>query len=334
MRYIPTSRLKPGMALGQDIYDGAGRLLLAKHLLLTSEYISNLEFLGYPGIYIDDEFTCGIEIQQVLTPQVRCQALKLIHELFDFDTDDSELPVDEVKLRMTVKNVVEDILKNGDVMFNIMDIRNYDEYIYYHSVNVGVLSIMVGAILHDLGKKFLPEEIANGKWPLTGKEREAWKSHPKLGAEYLKTSYHFPAMVYSGILMHHEWFNGEGYPLEKSGRDIPLYARIIKVTDSYDAMISKRPGREQLSPADAIEYMMAMAGAEFDPQLVNIFLRRMAVYPIGCEVELSNGQRGIVAKNFRDFSLRPLVQIVETGEMLNLRDDPEGRSVTIGRMIM
>ena len=92
MRYIPTSRLKPGMALGQDIYDGAGRLLLAKHLLLTSEYISNLEFLGYPGIYIDDEFTCGIEIQQVLTPQVRCHALKLIHDLFDFDMDESELP--------------------------------------------------------------------------------------------------------------------------------------------------------------------------------------------------------------------------------------------------
>ena len=101
---------------------------------------------------------------------------------------------------MTVKNVVEDILKNGDVMFNMMDIRNYDEYIYYHSVNVGVLSIMVGAtrfersklydlgvaaMLHDIGKKFLPEEIANGKWPLEGAEREAWKSHPKLGAEYL-----------------------------------------------------------------------------------------------------------------------------------------------------
>ena len=67
--------------------------------------------------------------------------------------------------------------------------------------------------------------------------------------------------------MHHEWYNGEGYPIGKSGDDIPLYARIIKVTDSYDAMISKRPGREQLSPADAIEYMMAMAGAEFAPKL-------------------------------------------------------------------
>ena len=61
MRYLPTSKLTPGMALGQDIYDGAGRLLLAKHLLLSEEYISNLEFLGFPGIYIDDEFTQGIE---------------------------------------------------------------------------------------------------------------------------------------------------------------------------------------------------------------------------------------------------------------------------------
>ena len=86
--------------------ENAERLLLAKHLLLTSEYISNLEFLGYPGIYIDDEFTCGIEIQQVLTPQVRCHALKLIHDLFDFDTDESELPVDEVKLRMTFKSAL------------------------------------------------------------------------------------------------------------------------------------------------------------------------------------------------------------------------------------
>ena len=53
MRYLPTSKLTPGMALGQDIYDGAGRLLLAKHLLLSEEYISNLEFLGFPGIYRD-----------------------------------------------------------------------------------------------------------------------------------------------------------------------------------------------------------------------------------------------------------------------------------------
>ena len=69
-----------------------------------------------------------------------------------------------------------------------------------------------------------------------------------------------------------------------------------------------RPQREQMSPAEAMEYLMAMAGAEFDPELVNVFLRRMAVYPIGCEVELSDGRHGVVIKNFQDFALRPLVR--------------------------
>ena len=78
MRYLPTSRLTPGMALGQDIYDGAGRLLLGRHILLTEEQISNLEFLGFPGAYVDDEFSRGIEIQQIVSPEVRRQALKIM----------------------------------------------------------------------------------------------------------------------------------------------------------------------------------------------------------------------------------------------------------------
>lgn len=351
MRYIPTSKLTPGMALGQDIYDGAGRLLLAKHLLLSAEYVSNLEFLGFPGIYIDDEFTNGIEIQQVLTPQVRCQALKLIHDLFSFDMGGMELPVSEVKLRMTVEGVVEDVLSNGDVMCNMMDIKDYDDYIYYHSINVSVMSIMVGAwhgglsreqlyqlavaaILHDVGKKFLEYDIVNGEWPLKGEAREQWKKHPKLGSEFLRSSYNFPSAVYTSVLMHHEWYNGGGYPMGKTGEDIPLFARIIKMTDSYDTMTSKHPVKGNMAPSDALEYLMAMAGAEFDSQLVNIFLRKIAVYPIGCEVELSNGYHAVVAQNFRDFALRPLVKVLETGELLNLRDDPKGRSITIGKMVM
>lgn len=349
MRYLPTSKLIPGMALGQDIYDGAGRLLLAKHLLLSAEYISNLEFLGFPGIYIDDEFTRGIEIQQVLSPQVRSQALRLVHDLFSFEKGTGELPVSEVKLQKTVESVVEDILNNGDVMCNMMDIKDYDDYIYYHSINVGMLSVMIGAryglsqnqlyqlttaaMLHDIGKKFLEPELLNGEWPLVGENKERYRRHPKLGSEFLKGSYHFSSIVYTSVLEHHEWYNGEGYPLHKSGDQIPLFARIIKLADSYDTLVTKMPSKEAMSPSDAVEYIMAMAGVEFDPQMVNIFIRRIAVYPVGCEVELSNGLRAIVAENFRDFALRPLVKVIETGELLNLRDDQAGRSITIGRMV-
>lgn len=350
MRYLPTSRLTPGMALGQDIYDGAGRLLLAKHLLLSEEYISNLEFLGFPGIYIDDEFTRGIEIQQVISPQIRSQALNLVHDLFTFDTDGKETPVSDVKFKRIIESVVENIVSNGDVMCNMIDIKNYDDYIYYHSINVGVLSVMVGtcyglsremlqhlataAFLHDIGKRFIDPAIVFGEWPLEGQDREVFKTHPKLGAEFLRGTYHFSSHVYTAIIEHHEWFNGEGYPLGRSGQKINLLARIVKIADCYDALISKRPSRPAQSPAEVVEYLMAMAGTQFDPELVNIFMRKIAVYPVGCEVELSNGLHAVVAKNFENFSLRPLVKVLETGELLNLRDDAEARSITVGKLVM
>lgn len=350
MRYLPTSKLIPGMALGQDIYDGAGRLLLAKHLLLNAEYISNLEFMGFPGIYIDDEFTRGIELQEVICPQVKSQALKMVYELFTFDTDGEEMSATEVKIQKTVEAVVENIIHNGDVMYNMMDIKNYDDYIYFHSINVGVLSIMVGsryglmqdelcqlgisAMLHDIGKRFIDPDIVIGKRPLVGQEREVYMSHAKLGAEFLRGTYHFSSQVYEGILEHHEWYNGQGYPFQKSGEDIALFARIIKLTDCYDVLTSKSPMRPGQAPADTIEYLVAMAGTQFDPNLVNIFMRKIAVYPAGCEVCLSNGQMALVVKNFEDFPVRPLVKVIETGEMINLRDDVEARSITIGQMII
>lgn len=350
MRYLPTSRLKPGMALGQDIYDGAGRLLLAQHLLLSEEYISHLEFLGFPGVYIDDEFTKGIEIQEVISPQIRSQALKMVHELFTFTIAGEEPPVEEVRLFRTIESVVENIVHNGDVMYNMMDIKNYDDYIYYHSIQVGLISVMIGArsglgqldlcqlataaFLHDIGKRFIDHGIINGTWPLQGQDREVFESHPKLGAEFVRGTYRFPVQVYEGILEHHEWYNGQGYPLNKAGEEIPLFARIIKLVDSYDALTSGHPGRTAQAPSDTLEFLAAMAGVQFDPRLVNILMHKMAVYPVGCEVELSNGVHAVVAQNFEDFPLRPLLRICGTGENLNLRDDTAARSVTVGRIIL
>jgi HD-GYP domain-containing protein (c-di-GMP phosphodiesterase class II) len=350
MRYLPTSKLTPGMALGQDIYDGGGRLLLAKHLILSEEYISNLEFLGFPGAYIDDEFTKGIEIQQVLSPEIRSQALKLIHDLFRFDSDERDLPVKEIQIRKMVEDVVCDILNNGDVMCNMLDIRNYDDYIYFHSIAVGVLSALIGAwhgidgeqiknlaiagMLHDFGKTFLPAELVERKWMLRGEDREQWKQHPKLGADYLRSTYNFPTEVYEGVLGHHEWYNGQGYPEGKKEQAISLFARIIKLADSYDTLTSNRPSCMAMAPSEVLEYTMAMSGTEFDPNLVKILARKIALYPIGYEVELSDGRNAVVVKNYKDFTLRPVVKILGTGELVNLRDDVAARNVTVGKLVM
>lgn len=351
MRYLPTSKLMPGMALGQDIYDGAGRKVYEKHLVLTSENISNLEFLGFPGTYIDDEFTRGIEIQQILTPQIRSQALKLVHDMLALGaaSDETEVPVSEVKIQKTIEGIVENILSNGDIMCNVLDIKNYDDYIYFHSINVAVMSAMVGArygldekslcqlaeaaVLHDIGKKFIDIDIVNESHALTEEEEKELSMHSKLGADYLKSNYHFSNVVYESILQHHENYDGSGYPTKNSRDQITLFARIIRLADQYDKMTSRRPNREEVSPSEAVEYLMAGVGTLFDPDLVELFVEKIAVYPVGCEVELSNGMHAIVARNFQRFFLRPVVKVIETGRKINLRDNPEARHITIVKLV-
>ncbi len=348
MRYLPITEIKEGMALGQDIYDGEGRMLLAKHQILNNEYARNLDTMGFQGVYIDDDFSEDIEVEEVIKPAIKSRALKLVHVLFM--EDETAEDAKEWRIRQLVTDVVEDILNNGDAMYNMMDLKTYDDYTFFHSVSVAVLSAILGArygmdeyelrilataaLLHDIGKKFLEVDILNAKRALTEEERRIVAQHPRLGYEFLRDNYDFAPEVCIGVLQHHESYNGEGYPLRKSGEDIDINARIIKLADVYDAMTSKRPYRDALSPSDAVEYIMAMCGSEFDPQLVEVFLKWVAVYPVGCEVWLSDGRKAVVAKNFHNFVLRPIVKILDTGALINLNEDRNARNITIVRLVV
>lgn len=241
--------------------------------------------------------------------------------------------------------MMEEVLNNGDVMCNMLDIKTYDDYVYFHSVNVAVLSTMIGAacnmnkeeldilttaaLLHDVGKRFVEEDVLNVKRALTEEERIMIVQHPKLGYDFLVENFDFLPEVYDSVLEHHEWYNGCGYPLRRSGSEIPIYARIIKLADVYDALTSKLPYHEAVPPSEAVEYIMANAGAEFDPELVDVFMRKIAVYPEGCEVRLSDGRTAVVMENYKEFILRPKVKVIPTGEIINLKSDNEARSLTI-----
>ncbi len=74
---------------------------------------------------------------------------------------------------------------------------------------------------------------------------------------------------------------------------------------------------------------MANAGAEFDPELVDVFMHRIAVFPVGCEVSLSDGRRAVVMENYKEFILRPKVKVIPTGEVIDLKSDDSARSLTI-----
>ena len=314
MRYMPMAKVETGMALGQDIYNGEGRLILGRHVILNNDNLQELLSLGFPGIYIDDEFTEDLMVTEVIRPEVKREALKMVHDLF---LDNKNLPMEQHNLQEVVIDVMEEVLNNGDVMCNMLDIKTYDDYVYFHSVNVAVLSTMIGAacnmnkeeldilttaaLLHDVGKRFVEEDVLNVKRALTEEERIMIVQHPKLGYDFLVENFDFLPEVYDSVLEHHEWYNGCGYPLRRSGSEIPIYARIIKLADVYDALTSKLPYHEAVPPSEAVEYIMANAGAEFDPELVDVFMRKIAVYPEGCEVRLSDGRTAVVMENYKEF---------------------------------
>ncbi|PRR71745.1 Cyclic di-GMP phosphodiesterase response regulator RpfG [Moorella stamsii] len=132
--------------------------------------------------------------------------------------------------------------------------------------------VYMAGLLHDLGKIGIQEDILLKPGPLTPEERKEMQGHPEVGARILEPA-RFPAAVIAAVRHHHEDYGGGGYPAGLSREEIPLLARIIRVADAYDAMTSARPYRQAFTPQEAYEELKRCAGRQFDPRVVEAFLR-------------------------------------------------------------
>ncbi len=126
------------------------------------------------------------------------------------------------------------------------------------------------ALLHDIGKISISDEILSKGDELTAEEQELVNSHPQLGAAIVSHSHQLAPCV-AGILHHHERYDGKGYPKGLKGEDIPLEARILAITNAFAEMTSSRPYAKALSPDNALEEIKRGAGKQFDPRLVELF---------------------------------------------------------------
>ncbi|MCI0474973.1 MAG: HD domain-containing protein [Anaerolineales bacterium] len=129
-----------------------------------------------------------------------------------------------------------------------------------------------GALLHDIGKMAIPDEILFKPGPLTADEWKAMRQHPIYAIQLLQDiPYLAPALDIPAN--HHEWWDGSGYPRGLKGEEIPVAARIFAVADAWDSMLSDRYYRKAISTAAARQEIQQGSGTQFDPQIVNIFLR-------------------------------------------------------------
>ena len=161
-----------------------------------------------------------------------------------------------------------------------------DSYTYGHSRKVSEYAVAIAEImelpnktidgirsaglLHDIGKIGIPDHVLNKNTSLNICENQLIRKHPKIGSEILKHVIDLVNCI-PAILHHHERYDGTGYPSGLAGDKIPIEARILSVADAYDAMISPRPYRKQLSSQEAIEELKACSGTQFDPVIVDTF---------------------------------------------------------------
>ncbi len=132
--------------------------------------------------------------------------------------------------------------------------------------------IEYGAFLHDIGKIGIEDAILKKPGPLTTEEYTVMKTHPAIG-QHIVQPLQFLRAAGAIVLYHQEWYNGAGYPEGLAGEEIPLGARIVQIIDAWDAMTSDRPYRKAMSKTAATTELRRQAGTQFDPKLVELFLR-------------------------------------------------------------
>ncbi|MCL2199178.1 MAG: HD-GYP domain-containing protein [Defluviitaleaceae bacterium] len=284
-----------------------------------------------------------VPVKSVVDEKLKEEAVDSVKQLFGEISPDGHMnKTTAYQCVNNLEGVVTDLLHaiedDTTGLVHINDLKQYDEYTYHHSLSVSVLSIATGkelgldsdtlfrlgrcAMLHDIGKQMIPLEVINKKGKLSDEEFLLVKNHTTLGAESLKKNAIGDVELWNGVMFHHEKVNGFGYPHQLKGKDIPLFSKIISVTDVYDAITSFRPYRSPMLPSDAFELILKDVGSAFDFEIVKAFLAKLELYPVNTILELSNGKLGMVIPGSTN-KLRPYVRLWGSTDILVMERVPD-----------
>jgi len=337
MRLVPIECVKPNTIISKTLYDIDGRILVRSGVILSEGIISKIKDINILSIYIIDEYSSE-EIEDVIKPELRQKAIFTIKEAFSninrltvADKFSKKESVYFNNIENMAEDLIENVLDNKSVLLSLVDIRSMDNYVYSHSVNVAVISLVlgtalklpkrqlqylcIGALLHDVGKSFISKEILMKETELTLEETSILQQHSSLGYKYLSDSYNLSANSKIIALQHHERPDGLGCPNKLINDEINTLSKIVSIANAYDALSTGRPNKKAMFPSDVLEYLMSNAGTMFDYDLVNTFCKIVIPFSKGTLVDLSNGDVAIVQETIPNFPLRPIVKILNSSKI-------------------
>jgi len=332
LRLVPIEYAKEGVFLAQPLFNDNGQILLSKGVTLNNRLIFKIKEAGFLYIYISDNINEEV-IDDIIKPEIKQKAIASIKKIYNAVAQENikncekQLKNDIVDLKNMMNNIVDELFAEKNVMIQLVDIKKLDNYTYSHSVNVAILSLVIGisyglnrndlydltlgAILHDLGKMFIPENLLKKPGPLTIDEFNIVQEHSLKGFNYMRDKLNINPKSRIISLQHHEKIDGTGYPQNLKDKEINLFSKIVSIADVYDGLTSDRVYRKAIPVHEALEYIMGGCGCCFDFDLVNTFVQKVVPYPIGTFIELSNDSIGIVQNLNSDYLLRPTVKIIK-----------------------
>jgi HD-GYP domain-containing protein (c-di-GMP phosphodiesterase class II) len=234
------------------------------------------------------------------------------------------------KAKRVVASLVDRIVEQEQLLLGMTVIKDYDEYTYYHSTNVSILSVALGqklglsrtmlielgmvALFHDMGKIEVPYEVLNKPGSLDEEEWRVIRRHPQWGVKALLKMRALDDLTVKAAIVafeHHMNFDLSGYPKLSNPLTTDLFSRIVTIVDQYDAMTSARVyKRIPMSPDEVLKIMLENSGKTIDPLIFKFFVNMIGVYPIGTLVMLDTNELGIVFENNHLFLSRPRIMII------------------------
>ncbi len=323
MIHLPIKDLKPGMVATQSIYNKKGESILTRGVPMTQEHIDLLAAMDLTGLSVvsADPKISVPPPADVVEETTRSDAIRKVYDTFHDLEDTGEL--DPAVLTPTAQAILRNALENRENLVQLTDIRLHDNYTFGHSVNVAVLSailgslcnvsgddlvnLIIGALLHDIGKLIIPQHILTKPGQLSEQEFYIIKMHPEAGRLKLQDLSTPSAEVLATIAgQHHEHIDGRGYPDQLTGDQIHLFARIVAIADVFDALTSARSYKPAYRPHTAYRIMTKCSPGQFDEKLLNLFFDSVAIYPVGTVLKTTMGY-AIVKKTELGNTLTPTI---------------------------
>jgi HD-GYP domain-containing protein (c-di-GMP phosphodiesterase class II) len=199
--------------------------------------------------------------------------------------------------------------------------------------NHKIMQIVTGALLHDIGMLRLPKELVNKKGGLSEAEIQKMHAHSLYGYRIITKELLYPEDVGVIAFQHHERWDGEGYPRKVVGPAIDIGARIVSVTDAFEAMVTQKSYRTSMVGYQAMKNLLSDNSRRFDPDVLKAFIQTMGIYPIGSIIVLNNGAMARVIDVQGTAPLRPKIQVLideggkaykqDEGELIDLLKDKQ-----------